>query len=73
MFEPHILVFHGPNHTILARLDLERGEIATTATCPWLSDLVACEGADTVLVREDHERIVRLRFGTDERTLVFPR
>lgn len=71
-FDPIVLALHGPGWHGFGRLDLAQRRL-TTARSGATLHFVACEDRDTVLAIEDHRRLVRLRFGTGERVVLFPR
>lgn len=68
-----LAVSTGDDTYALARLDVERGELVATATSRGPIRLVAREPNDSVLAIEERKRLVRLRFGSDERVVLFPR
>lgn len=72
-FEPRIVHLGTRDGGGLARLDLEHREVVLAGGSRGDPQLVACEDANTLIAIEDRRRLVRLRFGTNERTLLFPR
>jgi hypothetical protein len=70
-FQLRIVALHGRFGTALARLD--EGEISVTASKSGLLQPFGCESREVVLAIEEKRRIVKLRFGTGEREVVFPR
>ncbi len=72
-FQPQFLSLDGHEFETLARLDVEHNEIVTAHAARGRVRLVAYEDANTVLALEDQRTIVRLRFGTTDREVVFPR
>jgi hypothetical protein len=72
-FHPHLVLLCGSNWNALARIDLDRRELVPALCTQAWPHLVACVDPETVLAIEDHRKIVKLRFGTNEREVVFPR
>jgi hypothetical protein len=71
-FDPPVVVLSGPDGCVLARLDLERGELVPASGSRGFERLVACESSASAIAVEDNRRLVRLHFGSGEREVLWP-
>jgi hypothetical protein len=73
-FRPRLLrIFCAHDRVIFGVLDLETLEVSVTASCDWGSLTTGIEDDGALLVLEGNARVVRLRFGSADRQVVFPR